>query len=106
MKFQKYLNSFIEYMQVKNFSERTVHSYTYEVNKFLLFIEEHYPRIINITHITKDICFDFLSFLTCYKDKKGKSLSSKTIKVKVVSIKNFFKYLLRNDFIFLIRQGF
>jgi len=99
MKFEKYLNSFIDYLTMKNYSERTIHSYSHELKRFFSFIEEHYPRIIDVSHITKDTCFDFLSYLTCYKDRKGKSLSSKTIKIKVVSVKNFFRFLQKNDYI-------
>ena len=40
-----------------------------------------------------------MNYLTCYKDRKGNSLSSKTIKIKIISLRNFFKYLLKHDYI-------
>ena len=65
----------------------------------MCFIEENYPRINNITEITKDTLADYISYLTCFKDRRDKNLSSKTIKIKIISLRNFFKYLLKNDYI-------
>ena len=99
MKFEKYQNYFRDYLISRNFSERTIESYTYEVKRFLKFIEENYIRIKEITQITKETIADYSNYLTCYKDKRSNSLSSKTIKIKLISIKNFFKYLLKYDYI-------
>ena len=97
MKFEKYLNYFKDYLITKNFSERTISTYTHEIKKFLSFIEENYIRIKLITQITKDTIFDYMNYLTCYKDRKGNSLSTKTIKIKIISIKNFFNHLGSNS---------
>ncbi len=99
MKFNKHYNLFKDHLIAKHFSERTVSSYTQEVKKFLTFIDENYTRINQLTQITKQIIADYQNYLTCYKDKKGKSLSSKTIKIKLISVKNFFKYLVKYDYI-------
>ena len=48
MKNNKYINLFNDYLKSKGYSERTLASYTYEIKRFLLFIEEHYPRIKNL----------------------------------------------------------
>ena len=99
MKFEKYLNYFKDDLTVRNFSERTVFSYAHEIKKFLSFIEEKYSRITSISQITKDTTADFVNYLTCFKDRKGNSLSSKTIKIKIISLRNFFKYLLKHDYV-------
>jgi len=99
MKFENYLNYFKDYLLTKKYSERTITSYTHEIKMFLLFVDEKYPRIKAITQITKDTTADYLNYLTCYKDKKGNSLSGKTIKIKIISLRNFFKYLLKHDYI-------
>ncbi len=99
MKFENYLNYFSDYLIARNFSERTVSSYTHEIKKFLSYIESNYVSIKAITQITKETIADFVNYLTFYKDRMGKSLSSKTIKLKIISLRNFFKYLIKNDYI-------
>ena len=99
MIFEKYINGFSDYLRMKNFSIRTDESYCYEVKKFIFFVSENYIRIKNISQINKNIILDYLNFLMRYKDRKGKALSSKTIKLKIAAIRHFFKYLLKSDFI-------
>jgi len=99
MRFTDHLNSFTEYLETKNFSERTVSSYTFESKKFLEFLTHNYPRVRSIGQVTKDIINDFSNYLSSYKDNKGKSLSSKTQKLKLTALKKFFFFLLKNDFV-------
>ncbi len=99
MIFQKYLNDYINYLKIKKYSVRTQESYFQENKKFILFLEEHYPRLKNIAQITKDIILDYSNYITCYKDNKGKLLSGKTIKLKLIAVKQFFKYLAKSDYI-------
>ena len=42
---------------------------------------------------------DYLNYLTCFKNKLGKRLSNKTIRLKLIIIKVFFKYLLKYDYV-------
>ena len=86
-------------MTAKSYSDRTFTTYSQEIKKFLMFIEEYYPRIKNITHITKETISDYVNYLVCYKDDKGNNLSVKTIKLKIISLRNFFGYLLKHDYV-------
>lgn len=99
MIFQKYLNDYINYLKIKRYSIRTQESYYQENKKFISFLEEHYPRLKNIAQINKDIILDYSNYITCYKDNKGKLLSGKTIKLKLIAVKQFFKYLAKSDYI-------
>src|SRR4030042_4129040 len=99
MIFEKYINGFSDYLRMKNFSIRTNESYCYEVKKFIFFISENFISIKNITQINKNIILEYLNYLMRYKNRFGKSLSSKTIKLKIAAIRHFFKYLLKSDFI-------
>ena len=99
MIFEKYINGFSDYLRLKNFSKRTDDSYCFEVKKLIFFISENYTRIKNIAQINKNIILDYLNYLMRYKNKIGKALSSKTIKLKIAAIRHFFKYLLKSDFI-------
>ncbi len=99
MIFEKYINGFSDYLRLKKFSERTDSSYCFEVKKLISFISENFISIKNITQINKNIILEYLNYLIRYKNRFGKSLSSKTIKLKIASIRHFFKYLLKSDFI-------
>ncbi|KKM00343.1 hypothetical protein LCGC14_1805370, partial [marine sediment metagenome] len=53
MKFEKHVNTFKEYLEEHNYSERTVETYCYNTNRFLNFLEEYYPRIKSLVKVTK-----------------------------------------------------
>ena len=78
MKFEKYLNSFKEYLESNQFSERTVETYCAYAKQFLSFIEEYYQRITSLEKITKDIVLDYQNYLASYKNEKGEPLANKT----------------------------
>jgi integrase/recombinase XerD len=99
MKHEKLITEFGEYIIMKGYSERTQESYCYQIEKFFAFLQEHYTRITNVQQINKEILFDYNRFLSCYRDRKDKPLSSKSIKVKLAALKHFFKYLVRVDLI-------
>jgi site-specific recombinase XerD len=55
MLFKKPIESFNEYLRIRNFSEHTIDLYSTSVRKFATFLEEHYKRINSLEKITKDI---------------------------------------------------
>jgi integrase/recombinase XerD len=66
---------------------------------FINFIDTNFPRIKNITEITKETIAEYMNHLLYNKDKKGKNLNTKTVALKIITLRNFFKYLLKNDYI-------
>ena len=99
MKFNKQINDFKSYLLRRNHSERTIETYLKELKRFFLFLSENHKSVREIHQITSKIISDYSSYLLTYKDNKGKSLSNKTQKLKLVVLKVFFKYLTRNDYI-------
>jgi integrase/recombinase XerD len=99
MQINKQINDFGDYIMMKGYSERTKESYTYEINKFNAFLNEHYPRISHINQVNKEILFDYNKYLSCYRDRKNRPLSNKSIIVKLAAVKHFFKYLVKVDLI-------
>ena len=99
MNYQKHLESFKEHLMLLNFSDRSVDTYYKEVTYFINFLEKHYPRITSFEKITKDIIVDYQQFLSQYKTIKGKFLSNKSQRKRIIILKKFFNYLLKNDFI-------
>lgn len=81
------LDSFLTYLTVeKGLSKNTLESYGRDVRKFLLFLEEE--QIKTIQEIKYENILDFLSHF------KKQGFSDTTTVRTIVSIKQFFKYLL------------
>ncbi len=81
------LDSFLTYLTVeKGLSKNTLESYGRDVRKFLLFLEE--GQIKTIQEIKYENILDFLSHF------KKQGFSDTTTVRTIVSIKQFFKYLL------------
>ena len=99
MKFEKYLNSFKEYLESNKFSERTVETYCSYARQFLSFVEEYYSRITSLEKITKDIVLDYQNYLANYKNEKGEPLANKTQSLKLRALKKFFFFLIKRDLI-------
>jgi len=99
MKFEKYLNSFKEYLESNHFSERTVESYCSYTKQFLSFIEKYYQRISSLEKVTKDIVLDYQNYLSNYRNDKGESLANKTQSLKLRALKKFFSFLIKRDLI-------
>jgi integrase/recombinase XerD len=86
------LDSFLSYLAVeKGLSENTLESYSRDVRKFIRFMEENGPGSagdIRYSHI--------LDYLSHFKDK---GLNATTVVRSIVSLKQFFKYLLMEKLI-------
>ena len=99
MKFEKQIELFKDFIRISNFSERTLINYGLQVTKFILFLEQFYPRIDDLSKVTKKEISDYSNYLSTYKDKKGKLLSAKTQCLKLRALRKFFNFLTREDFI-------
>lgn len=97
MKFQKYLDAFTEYLKESHCAERTIETYGYNLAKFFRFLEAHYPRINSMEKITKDIVLDYQQYLSTYRNRAGNPLSNKTQILKLIIVRSFFSYLVRQD---------
>jgi len=99
MKFEKHVNTFKEYLEEHNYSDRTVETYCYNTNRFLKFLDKYYPRIKSLEKVTKEIVLDYQKYLVNYKNRKGEPLSNQTQILKLIVIRLFFSYLLKHDLI-------
>ncbi len=99
MQFEKYINTFKEYLEEHNYSDRTVETYCYNTNRFLNFLEKYYPRIKSLEKVTKEIVLDYQKYLVNYKNRKGEPLSNQTQILRLIVIRLFFFFLLKHDLI-------
>jgi len=97
MKFQHYLDTFTEYLKECHCADRTVETYGYNLEKFFRFLEAHYPRINSMEKVTKDIVQDYQQYLATYRNRAGNPLSNKTQILKLIIVRSFFSYLVRQD---------
>ena len=97
MKFQSYYNDLQEYMKKKQFSNRTIESYTLNAKQFFSFLDKFYPRIEKLEKATREILADFQNYLINFTDKKGNNLSNKTINLKMIAVRKLFQVLIQKD---------
>ncbi|MBN2017640.1 MAG: tyrosine recombinase XerC [Candidatus Cloacimonetes bacterium] len=82
-----------KYLISQNYSKHTLRAYLGDVEQFNEFIKKFFPsENISIDNITKSMFRDFLQHLSEQKD------GNRTLARKVISIKAFFSYLVRNGF--------
>ncbi len=90
MLLQTHINTFGKYLlDIKNYSEHTIISYTNDLEKFDEFLNENSPNLEDIKLFTKKQIRLFLRFT------KKENLSKKTYNRRVASIKGFCKYLYK-----------
>jgi len=99
MMFEKHISTFKEYLETHNYSERTVDTYSSNTKRFLVFIKKYYFRVNSVEKITKDILLDYQNYIAHHKTKKGGTLSNSTQCSILKSIKKFFQFLIKSDFI-------
>ncbi len=99
MRFEKYFTAFKEHFEEHNFAERTVETYCYNTKRFFHFLEKYYPRIKSLEKVTKEIALDYQKYLASYKNRKGELLSSKTRILRLIIVRKFFSFLVKQDLI-------
>ncbi len=100
MKFEKYLGAFKEHLEERNLSERTVETYCYNTDRFLAFLERYYPRISSLEKVTKETVHDYQRYLQSTRNRKGESLANKTQILRLIVVRKFFSFLVKQDLIF------
>jgi site-specific recombinase XerD len=86
---------FINYIRSeRGMTPATVHSYQEDLRKFIEFLESHWGRCLLPGDVTPDMILAFLEFLanTGYQKKNGPASRAR----RLVAIRSFFRYLLRN----------
>ncbi len=85
---EKYLNDYLDYLEVKNYSDRTITSKMYSITNFNIWLKEN-----SIIKITTRAAEKYRNYLI---NKKQNSVSTQVHKLS--DIKNFLKYLVaRNE---------
>ena len=93
-----YLLRFLEWMRIKNYSERTVTNRELYLGYFIQWCEQRGLERPN--EITKPILERYQSYLYHYRKKRdGEPLSFRSQHTRLVPVRAFFKWLARNNYI-------
>jgi integrase/recombinase XerD len=91
------LEKFLEWLRVKNYSERTVTNRQVYLNYFILWAEER--GITRPNEVTKPILERYQRYLYHHKKKDGQPLSFRSQHGRMVPIRAWFKWLTRNNYL-------
>ena len=95
--FMPYLNQFLEWATVRNYSPRTVEIYRQHIRFFIQWCDE---RSLHRPHeITRQIIERYRRHLYYYRKSNGQPLSFSTQRRRLEPIKTFFKWLTRENHI-------
>mgnify|MGYP001824392300 FL=1 len=87
---------YIEYLQIRNYSERTIDNRRGYINRFILWCEER--ALSRPEQITKQILEVHQRYLYRYLDARtGRKLSFRTQNARLVQLRGFFSWLCKRD---------
>ena len=89
---------FSQYLKRIGRSPETITTYDRNIKQFANFLTEFYPRITSVADTTIALVSDYQDYLSGIEDGTGKSLSGKTIQLKLVALRTFFRFLVREDY--------
>jgi len=90
-------DEFYEWMQVTNYSERTVQNCRTNLGYFLAWCAER--ALLRPNEITKPMIERYQRYLFHYRKVSGQPLTVRTQQVRLTPIRAFFKWLARNNYI-------
>ncbi len=96
-KLKELIQKFINYELQKGKSLRTVDVYKKTLKVFFDFLDK--KGISSIEQVTKRTLLDYYTYLVTYKGIRGKGISGATRAHLLFSVKTFFRFLARFDFI-------
>ncbi len=82
-----YIKEFINYIESKNYSDKTLLSYTNDLYYFYMFIKK------DLDKVKEDDIKDYIEYLNLQKEKAS------SIRRKISSLKSYYKFLYRNNYI-------
>jgi len=88
---------YLEWMAIKNYSERTTNARRIDLHNFNTWCEER--SLHRAQDITKPILERYQRHLFYYRKENGKPLSFGRQGVLMISLKGFFKWLAKNNYI-------
>ena len=87
---------FLEYLELRNFSRRTIEGYRYELQRFLAFLSDR--GIVSLGQMNRELIDDYRCHLFNL-ERQGKGLTWSTQASRLSGVKAFLRFLVREQFI-------
>lgn len=92
----QYVNDYLNYLSIKNYSQLTIKEYRYELNYFLRWLNE--KKLLLVSQLTYEVLLEYQGYLNkCISSNTHKNLSSTTQGKKLTVIRELFKYIVKID---------
>ncbi len=78
-------------------SECTRNSYRIDIQKFIAFMQQHYPNIRNINDVEREHIIKYRNFLTEVGGRWGRPCAPKTVARKLAALSSYFDFLVEKS---------
>ncbi len=97
MNFDELLTKFLGYLQIRNYSPRTVSDYGYNLGSFFRFLEQ--KAVTDVQGITTATLTDFQRWFYYQPTKRGQARGVVNQNLVLATVKSFFRFLKNEGFI-------
>ncbi len=92
------LLDYLEYLEIeRQVSAYTIRNYAHYLNRFLYFVEHHFPGE-SITQVNQTTISKYRVYLSRFSDEHGKLLGKTTQSYHVIALRSWLKWLTKRDY--------
>lgn len=89
------MDEFLRYLRVeRNLSPRTIRAYQYDLDKFRIFVEQHFRMLPTLPRINSEEIREYLSKLQAERNYRSTSLAR-----RIASLRSFFRFLTEQGYL-------
>jgi site-specific recombinase XerD len=93
--FPEAVDEYLRYLRVeRNMSSRTISAYRYDLDKFRIFLEQHFRMLPTLPRINVEVIREYLSTLQAERNYRSTSLAR-----RISSLRSFFRFLTEQDYL-------
>ena len=97
MTFEQSISGFLEHLEHRGYSPRTIEAHGEHLRKFATFIERFYPRVAAFENVTKDIPEDYQRYIADLRNDRGQVISNATKNKKLGPVRTLYSWLVEQD---------
>ena len=97
MNFVQSIAGYLEHLEHRGYSPRTIEAHGEHLSKFATFIEQFYPRVKTFENVTKDIAEDYQRYIADLRNDRGQVISNATKNKKLGPVRKIFSWLVEQD---------
>lgn len=97
MNLNETISNYLEHLEHRGYSPRTIEAHGEHLRKFGQFIERFYPRITGFEQVTRDTVEDYQRFIADLRNDRGQVISNATKNKKLAPVRKLFAWLVEED---------